>query len=219
MKSTPIFKSIFSELDILEYIKLSKLEYKTPETTNKKHIKWKHCESPHGGSIYCRLEKSKKVIGRSMIQPRNIVINNVIIKSGCITDLLIHPSHRSPPSNFIKLSNACNPDDSFDIIYHTSNEKSDGFYKSLFKYHQPFKLSSYVFPTKLSGLIFKLIKIRLEMFDLLLTPFYILLYLITSLLKFSLKIDIQKGIPGNNELDKLMHKIQTPITDRSYDFL
>ena len=219
MKSITLLKSTFSIFDISEYIKLSKSEYKTPETTNIKHIEWKHCQSPHGGSIYCRLKKSKKVIGRSMIQPRNIIIDNVIIKSGCVSDLLIHVSHRSPPSNFIKLTNACNPNDNFDIIYHTSNKKSEGFYKNLFKYDQPFQLSSYMFPTKISGLILKLIKIRLEMLDLLLIPFYILLNLSKNLLKFYVKIDILERIPDNNELNELLYKIDTPILDRSYEFL
>jgi hypothetical protein len=219
LKSTPIFKSIFSELDILEYIKLSKEEYKSAETLNKKHIKWKHCDSPFGSSIYFKLLNNRKIVGRSMIQPRDILINNVTFKSGCVTDLLIHPKHRSPPSNFIELTKACNPQEDFDIIFHTSNNKSDGFYKNLFKYHQPFKLSSYVFPTKVSGILLKLIKIRVEVFDILLTPIYLLFGLFTNLLKSLTKLDIHEAMPSNEDLNKLLYKIESPIIVRTSESL
>ncbi len=216
MKSTAIFQSIFSELDILEYIKLSKVEYKSDETLNKEHIKWKHCNSPFGSSIYFKLLNKRKIVGRSMIQPRNILINNVTFKSGCVTDLLIHPKYRSPPSNFIELTKACNPQEDFDIIFHTSNNKSDGFYKNLFKYHQPFKLSSFVFPTKFSGLLLKVIKIRVEVCDLLFTPFNLVLYLLISTLRLLLKVSIVEKIPDDKMLIKLLTKISTPLLDRSY---
>ena len=153
-----------------------------------------------------------------MIQRHDILINNTIIKSGCVADLLINKKHRSPPSNLIKLTNACTSNKNFNILFHTSNQNSDAFYKNLFKYYQPFKLSSYIFPTSISGIIKKISFFRLKIFDFLFLPIYIILYVLIFNLCSLLKVKIVGAIPSQENLNNLAKKLKIPFArrDRAY---
>ena len=94
----------FSDGNLEEFLALSHSEYGSSVATNLDHIKWKHLESPLGASTYVCLVISNKTVGRALLQPRLIYTESGKLSTACVTDVLIAPEFRSPPTNFINLT-------------------------------------------------------------------------------------------------------------------
>ena len=212
----------FRQKDIENFVFLSKKQYSNEETTNSKHILWKHCLSPLGKSEYITLKHKNKIIGRSLLQPQHFKIGMKTYKIALVTDVLIDPNYRFPPTNFIKLTKACEKNGSYDFIYHTSNNITENFYRKLFNFNQPIKMKSYGFPIKLSNFIKNKIGFKLEILDLIFYFFKKLNLLILDVINLITDIDIIRKVPSDQELKSLINQaiiMKTPIFIKNQRFL
>jgi len=202
-----VFVASFRKEDLDEFIYLSQTEYSSLSTTDPCHIQWKHLESPYGPSTYIRIIENGKTIGRSLLQPRLIYTQTGEYSTGCVTDVLIDSQHRSSPSNFINLTNSSANISKFSSIYHTSNEVTEPFYRKLFRLPNPFSLSGYGFPTRISGLCLKVFGYRINVMDWLITPFHWLISCLVTILMVTTKINLSERIPSDEMLSILSSKL------------
>lgn len=218
---TTSFKD-FCKNDLGNFILLSKKEYSNQETTSSKHICWKHCSSPFGKSTYVNIKYKNKIIGRTLLQPKKFRIGLKNYKVALVTDLLIDPKYRFPPTNFIKLTKACENTGSFDFIYHTSNNITEKFYKKLFKFPQPINMSGYGFPIKISNFINKKIGIKFKPLDLMLFIPLKINYLLLKAISIKTEVNIVKKVPSNREIKNLISQgvaNQCPFFFKNQDIL
>jgi hypothetical protein len=90
--------------------------------------------------------------GRLFLQYRNFYVNCALNAAGSIvTDLLIDPKCRVA-SSFIAITRSIKSPE-IDIIFHTSNENSDIFYRNLFKFPVRFSLTAVGLPIDIYGLV------------------------------------------------------------------
>lgn len=202
-----VFVTSFKKKYLNEFIDLSQTEYSSLSTANPCHIQWKHLESPHGPSTYIRIIENGKTIGRSLLQPRLIRTQMGEYSAGCVTDVLIDSQHRSSPSNFINLTNASANIAKFSSIYHTSNEVTEPFYRKLFRLPNPFSLSGYGFPTRISGLFLKVFGYRINVLDWLITPFHWLISFLVTIFMVITKINFSERMPNDEMLSVLSSKL------------
>ena len=212
----------FRKKDIENFVHLSKKQYSNKETTYSKHILWKNCLSPLGRSDYITLKIKNKIVGRSLLQPHNLQIGMKKYKIALVTDVLIDPDYRFPPTNFIKLTKACEKKGTYDFIYHTSNNVTENFYTKLFNFNKPIKMKSYGFPIKLSNFIKNKFGFKLEILDFI---FYFLKkinLLILNVINLITDIDIIRKVPSDRELEYLAKQAiieKTPIFIKNRSFL
>ena len=192
-----------NEKKISDFIKLSEVEYGNLETvTSLSHLKWKHLNSPFGASTAINLEDEGKTVGRIVLQPREFYVKGRIHKTAFVTDALVHPDYRRPISNFLTLMQSIRKVKDFSIIFHSSNEKTEGIYSKILKFSCPFFLGGYGFPLRLSNLISgkgSLITLFLKAANIVYKP------ILHSALKFFLifnKIKLSQEGPKNNIFDE-----------------
>jgi hypothetical protein len=213
---------LFTEEDLSDYIELSQTEYESSITMDVDHIRWKHLDSPHGASTYIRLVVGDKVVGRALLQPRLIQTKTGQYSTACVADVLIDPLHRSPPTNFINLTNTSANISKFSSVFHTANERTEPFYHKLFRLPNPFSLRGYVLPTRVAGIFLKIIGYRINALDWFLFPFLYLIRFVAVVMISIVKIDIIKKLPNDANLSEISLKLlddSGPLLTRTKSFL
>jgi hypothetical protein len=196
----------FSEVDLKVFLEMTHFEYGSSDTTNPVHIKWKHMDSPFGASSYVCLSEVNEIIGRVLVQPRPLITTQKVINAASVMDLLIDSGHRSTPTNFLKLTKASSDEVNYELIYHTSNERTYPLYSKLLKYANPFCLKAYGLPVRISGFLNVIFGRRISVIDWLVIPFHWLIGLFLYMLSFVVKLDISKNSISDAELEGLSNK-------------
>ena len=212
----------FTEDSIDEFVQLSHAEYGSSVATNADHARWKHIASPLGASTYIRLVVNDRTVGRAMLQPRLIYTESGQHNTACVTDVLINPEFRLAATNFIKLTKASGNVTSFDSVYHTSNERTEPFYRKFFRFPKPFSLRGHGLPVRFLGIFFKISKLRVSVLDWLAFPFRYLIELITVVAIAVAKFEISERLPEDDVLTTLCLKSlhdSGPIIARNKAFL
>lgn len=198
---------IFSESDLEGYLKMSKSEYGTAaSTTEPNHIRWKHLNSPFGASSYVGLVEKDQVVGRALVQPRPLYMGLKIFNVASVMDLLIDREYRSTPANFLNLTKACGKIARFDLIFHTSNERTYPLYSRLLQFANPFSLQAYGFPVRFAGAFASILGRRIETIDWFTAPLRWLLESIAYVVNSLAKLDITQRAMSDDELEKLCTK-------------
>ena len=222
MSLAKVLVDLFTEEDLSGFIELSETEYESSVTTDVNHTRWKHLDSPHGASTYIRLVADSKVVGRALLQPRLIQTKTGQFSTACVTDVLIAPLHRSSPANFLNLTNTSGNISKFSSVFHTANERTEPFYRKLFRLPNPFSLHGYVFPTRVAGIFLKISGYRINALDWFLLPFRYLISFAAIAMISTAKIDISKRLPDDENLSELCLKLlhdSGPLLTRTKSFL
>jgi hypothetical protein len=217
-----VLVGVFADADIDDFIELSDIEYGSSVVTNFDHTRWKHIASPLGASTNIRLDVNGKTVGRVLLQPRLIYTQFGPFSTACVTDALIHPAHRSPSDNFNNLMKASGNIPDFSSVYHTSNERSEPFYRKFFRFPQPFSLRGYGLPVRLSGIFFKISNRRIDALNWLTIPFHWLVEFIAVKAILAAKFEISEQLPEEDKLSQLCLKSihdSGPIFVRSKAYL
>ncbi|MDC1227851.1 hypothetical protein N8Z34_02595 [Oceanospirillaceae bacterium] len=196
----------FSETDLNGYLELSQLEYGVTVSSDPEHIRWKHLNSEFGASLYVNLAETERVIGRALIHPRNLRTSLRNYKLGQVMDLLIDKAHRTTPANFINLTKACGNIEDFDLVFHTSNERSFPLYSKLFRFPNPFSLNSYGFPVRLAGIFSLFIGRRINVIDVFTAPFRWFLLAMSYAVNFVVRLEITENLMSDDEIETLCAK-------------
>ena len=197
----------FTEQDLPDFQMLSQTEYGTSaSTTDATHIRWKHLNSPFGASTYICLEEEGKVVGRALVQPRQLCTTSKVLAAASVMDLLIDRAHRTTPGNFMQITKATGKATGFDLIYHTSNEKTFPLYSKLLRFPNPFSLRAYGFPLRIAGVLASRIGRRLALLDLLTAPWRGLLTLSSVIASTIARLDVTHSPISDDELATLSSK-------------
>jgi len=212
----------FTVNNLEAFIALSHTENGSSAATNVDHIKWKHVASPLGASTYICLFANDKTVGRSLLQPRLIYSVSGQHSTACVTDVLIDPEFRSPPTNFINLTEASGSIPDFSSVYHTSSNRTDLLYRKLLRFPKPFSLRGYGLPVRLSGIVFKIAGHRIAGLDWLISPFRWLIGLVAVVGIAVARLDVSERLPDDDRLSliflKSLHN-SGPMFARSKSFL
>ena len=212
----------FTEEDLNDFVELSQTEYESSATVDVGHVRWKHLDSPFGVSTYIRLVANDKTVGRALLQPRTIDTKSGRFTTACVTDVLIDSGYRSPPTNFLNLTNASGTITKFSSVFHTANERTEPFYRKLFRLPNPFSLHGYGFPTRVAGLFFKITGYRINTLDWVFFPLRCLISFAAMVMIGATKIEISKRLPDDKMLSALSLKLlhdSGPILTRTKSFL
>lgn len=196
----------FAETDLQVFLDMTQIEYGPSDITNPVHIKWKHLDSPFGASTYVCLTETDQVVGRALIQPRLLHTVSKVFDAASVMDLLIDHSHRSTPVNFLNLTKASGNEAGFDLIYHTSNERTFPLYSKLLKFANPFSLRAYGFPVRFAGLFASIIGRRFEVIDWFTAPLRWLLVFTAYAVNSVASLDISQKAMNDDELEMLCLK-------------
>jgi hypothetical protein len=196
----------FAETDLQVFLDMTELEYGPSDTTNPEHIRWKHVDSPFDASTYVCLTETDQVVGRALIQPRLLRTASKVFDAASVMDLLIDKVHRSTPVNFLNLTKASGNEAGFDLIYHTSNERTYPLYSKLLKFANPFSLRAYGFPVRFSGLFASIIGRRFEVIDWFTAPLRWLLVFTAYAVNSVASLDISQKAMNDDELEMLCLK-------------
>jgi len=213
---------IFSKNDLDIFLIMTNHEYGASDTTNRHHVKWKHLDSPFTASTYVCLVDDKKVVGRALLQPRKLRMAKKVFSVASVMDLLIEQKYRSSPVNFINITKACGNIESFDLVFHTSNERTFPLYSKLFRFSNPFSLKAYGFPVRLAGLSSLVIGRRLDVLDCIIIPFHWLIYGVESFFNLIASLDVSERDMSDEELETLSLKClrqSAPHLERTNSFL
>lgn len=196
----------FEEADLKGYLVLSQLEYGATASSDANHTRWKHVDSQFGASLYVNLAEADCVVGRALIQPRSLRIQSKVFSLGQVMDLLIDKNHRSTPINFINLTKTCGTIENFDLVFHTSNERSFPLYSKLFRFANPFSLKAYGFPVRIAGMLSSILGRRIDALDWLVAPFHWLLGVGACVFSAMAKLDISERAMNDDELEAVCTK-------------
>ncbi|MFZ2406726.1 MAG: hypothetical protein WAW41_16450 [Methylobacter sp.] len=196
----------FEEADLEGFLEMSQLEYGATVSSNAEHIRWKHLDSQFGASLYVNLAENGRVVGRALIQPRSLYTSSKVIDLGQVMDLLIDKVHRSTPVNFINITKACGDIESFDLVFHTSNERSFPLYSKLFRFASPFSLKAYGFPVRLAGIFSSIIGRRVDAIDWLTAPLRWVIEKIADAVTSIAGLEISQRAMSDDELKVLCAK-------------
>jgi hypothetical protein len=197
----------FTEADMSGYLEMSCVEYgASVTTTDPDHVRWKHLKSPFGASSYVSLIENNRIVGRGLIQPRTLLTVGKSSNVASVMDLLINREHRTTPVHFIKLTKACGNVCKFDLIFHTSNERTFPLYSKLLRFPNPFSLQAYGFPVRLAGLLSSMIGKRVDALDWFTAPLRWLLQGIAYAAVSMTALDISEQMISDGELEKLSEK-------------
>jgi hypothetical protein len=196
----------FTEADLEDFLDLSQLEYGLSASTNRDHIRWKHLDSPFGASSYVSLADSGQVVGRALVQPRTLRTATDRFNAASVMDLLIDSAHRSTPINFINITKTCGNGTSYDLVFHTSNERTFPLYSKLLKFASPFSLRAYGFPVRLAGAFASIFGRRIVAIDWLTAPLRWVLGVIAYIVIFVARLDISQKEMSDDELEVLSTK-------------
>jgi hypothetical protein len=141
-----------TERGIDEQIEVGAAVYMTPEVTDKAHLRWKHLANPGGASTSVSARNAEgTLVGRSFLQPRRVSLSATRSCSGAtVTDLVVKPEERNA-ATMIAMTRAVRAPEGFDVVFHTSNEVSDVFYRKLFKFPVAFSLQAAGLPLGVAG--------------------------------------------------------------------
>ena len=203
---TQISVAAFAETDLEVFLEMTHLEYGPSDTTNPDHIRWKHLDSPFGVSTYVSLGDTGQVVGRALVQPRALHTASKAFNVASVMDLLIDQKHRSTPVNFINLTKACGNIENYDLVFHTSNERTFPLYSKLFRFPNPFSLRAYGFPVRLAGVFAAILGRRIDAIDWLTAPLRCLLVVIAYVVNFFVRLDITQRGMNDDELETLSTK-------------
>jgi len=213
----------FTETDMEGYLDMSQQEYgDSVTTTDPRHIRWKHLESPFGVSSYVSLNENDRIVGRALIQPRTLRTAVKSYNIASVMDLLINREHRTTPVNFIKLTKACGNVGKFDLVFHTSNERTFPLYSKLLGFPNPFSLQAYGFPVRIAGLLCSVIGKRIDAIDWLTAPFRRLIEGAAYLVGSAASLSIEEKPISDSELEALSEKslrLSGPLLARTNEFL
>lgn len=212
----------FEDADLEEFLELSRSEYRTSVATDATHNLWKHGRSPFGASRYLRLVAAGKTVGRAMLWPRAMHAGTEKFAVACVTDVLIKREFRSPPSNFIALTEACAEIPQFEAVYHTSNRRSDVLYRKLLRLPMPFSLRGYGLPLRIAGFLSRVFGTRIDFLDYLIAPFRWLLGAISTALMSLAKVTVSSGPVDEEALTALCKRCALesgPLLERSSAYL
>ena len=212
----------FTVSNLEEFLALSHSEYGPSAASNVDHIEWKHVASPLGASTYIRLVSNDKTVGRALLQPMLIYTESGQFSTACVTDVLIDPAFRSPPTNFINLMEASGNISAFRLVYHTSSNRTDLLYRKLFRFPKPFSLRGYGVPIRLAGIVCKISGRRVDALDWLISPFRRLIGLVAVVGIAVARLDVSVGLPDDDMLYRLFLKSlrnSGPMIARSTSFL
>ena len=196
----------FADIDLEDFLALSQLEYGTTVSSNSKHIRWKHLDSPFGASFCVNLSENGQVVGRALIQPRPLHTATTVVNVASVMDMLIDRKHRTTPANFIQITKATGNIENIDLVFHTSNERTFPLYSKLFRYPNPFSLKAYGFPVRIAGLFSSIFGRRIDAIDWLTAPFRWLLRLFAYFANLIAGLDISQRAIRNDELEILCAK-------------
>jgi len=196
----------FTEADLDVFLEMTLLEYGPSDTSNPEHIKWKHLNSPFGASTYISLTEAGKIIGRVLVQPRPLLTAARVFNVASVMDLLISREHRSTPANFINLTKASANVSSYDLVFHTSNERTFPLYSKLFRFSNPFSLHAYGFPVRFAGLFSTIIGRKFEAIDWFTAPLRWLLVGFALLFNAVARLEISQRKMSDEELGTLCSK-------------
>ena len=214
--------SRFTEKDLSEFIALAHSEYGPSDATNFDHIYWKHAASPFGASTYIRLVADGKTVGCALLQPGLICTESGRFNVACVTDVIVAPAFRSPPTNFIDLTNASGNIADFSAVYHTGNNRTAPLYRKLLRFPMPISLQGYGLPVRFSGFFRKISGYRIGILDWLILPFRWLIEAVADIAVRAARLDISARLPDDDALASLCAKSVSnsgPIFARNRSFL
>lgn len=196
----------FAETDLTDFLKMSQLEYGPSASTDSEHIRWKHLASPFGVSSSVNLIEAEQIVGRALIQPRILCTASKMLNVASVMDLLIDREHRTTPSNFMQITKASGAVANFDLVYHTSNDRTFQLYSKLFRFPNPFTLRAYGFPVRFAGVLTSIIGRRLDAIDWITAPLRWLLGVTACAAMAVTRLDISERAISDDELDALSAK-------------
>jgi len=88
-----------------------------------------------------------------------------VFKTATVVDLLIDRAYRTTPRHVMKITKASSDMTHFDVIYHTSNQRTFPLYTKLFRFPNPFSLRAFGFPVRFAGLFASIIGPRIDALD------------------------------------------------------
>jgi hypothetical protein len=180
------------------FIKLARIEYGNKDTvTQRDHIIWKHLATANGPSTSVNLQHDQKVVGRILLQPTDIYIKGRKIDIAFAVDSLVHPAFRRPFSNFLSIIKEIKNVKEFAFVLHTSNENTEGIYKSILKLDCPISLSGYGLPINIRNIAKKFLGFKIPFLQFINYP---IIWTIEALFFLSgnlSKLNISPKAPGN----------------------
>ena len=211
----------FSKEHVDENIKLGASEYTSQEVLNKEHLIWKHIHPPAGPSkIIGEYSAEGALIGRIFLQRRNFYLNDNLSATGATaTDLLIDPKCRVA-SSFVAITRSIKSIEEIDIIFHTSNENSDIFYRNLFKFPVRFSLTALGLPLDIYGIVKSKCPnlSAIKTLKILSTPYKILLVILGKFLTNLTKINFSNQPLDQENIFSQFKKRTGPHFERSKAF-
>ena len=213
---------LFAKHHLGAFLELSHSEYGPSAAANIGHITWKHLGSPHGASTYVRLVANGKTVGRALLQPTSVLTESGRFSIASVTDILIDPKFRSPPSNFTSLMRASADVSAFSSVYHTSNRRTDPLYRKLFRFPKPLSLRGYGFPIRLANIVSRIAGPRLQALDWLMSPLRPLVALVANVGLTVTRLNVSERLPDDDTLSRLLLRSlrqSGPLLARSRAFL
>ena len=140
------FETVSEDL-IGPYIELSKTEYENVGVCDRAHMSWKHLQNPQGRSLAYGLYEGDSLIGRICFQIRDFSFAGRKLRSGYLTDLLVHPRHRGM-GTALRLMEKIRQVPGLDFIYVTPNAASTPLFRHALKFKQLGVLSVLGFPVR-----------------------------------------------------------------------
>jgi len=144
-----------------EQVAVGAAVYSTPEVTDREHLRWKHLGNPAGVSTSISARNAQgELVGRSFLQPRRVSLGVLDSCAGAtVTDLVVKPEERNA-ATMISMTRAVRAPEGIDVVFHTSNEVSDIFYRKLFKFPVAFSLQAAGLPIGIAGAIRRFVPSR-----------------------------------------------------------
>ena len=197
----------FTEAQVVNYIRLSELEYGRMESVaDADHVRCKHLQTPYGPSTAMNLECASEVVGRAMLQPRLICFSGKQVPVAFVSDVLIHPEFRRPVSNFISLMQSIKKAQDFPLVLHTSNNTTEDIYKKLLRFKCPLSLKSFGFLLNLRKALFKVLKFDSPIFELFATPYRYMALILCGTVAIFENFKITTEEPDNKYFDEFCQK-------------
>jgi hypothetical protein len=143
-------------LDVEEFVSTSQAEGLPSRVCDPIHIAWKHLESPDTSSTAVDLVKNEDVVGRLWVSRRQWLVDGIQVSMGHPQDLLILKGGRSLREIADLINAAFNTALSGSgIMYHGSNENSDGIYRRMYRTKESFFLQASVIAIAPFSLLFR----------------------------------------------------------------
>ncbi|WP_295979534.1 hypothetical protein [uncultured Variovorax sp.] len=194
-----------------EQIAVGAAVYSTPEVVDRDHICWKHLANPGGVSTSISARNPQgELVGRSFLQPRRVSLDIADSCTGAtVTDLVVKPEERNA-ATMISMTRAVRAPEGFDVVFHTSNEVSDVFYRNLFKFPVVFSLQAAGLPVGVAGAIKRFVSNRtlISFGNLLASPWRLFIRSAAGIAKLGTKLAFS-GEPQKVERNEVFRRFRT----------